>query len=142
VSEALSVEGRGCELFELMCTNDLEGIVAKKRGFDADDERLFNHLTIETKAARLADELADDAEFHWSDGLDDRGPAYISWEEPGGPALIRISVEEAVRGYLEEALRGKKEEFSNPDGLDNLDLLIEMASGAGPGDIDFGHGPA
>ena len=30
VSEALSVEGRGRELFELMCTNDLEGIVAKR----------------------------------------------------------------------------------------------------------------
>jgi len=30
VSEALSVEGRGCELFELMCANDLEGIVAKR----------------------------------------------------------------------------------------------------------------
>ena len=32
VSEALSVEGRGRELFELMCTNDLEGIVAKRLG--------------------------------------------------------------------------------------------------------------
>jgi bifunctional non-homologous end joining protein LigD len=30
VSEALSVEGRGRELFELMRTNDLEGIVAKR----------------------------------------------------------------------------------------------------------------
>jgi ATP-dependent DNA ligase len=30
VSEALSVEGRGRELFELMCTNELEGIVAKR----------------------------------------------------------------------------------------------------------------
>ena len=30
VSEGLSVEGRGCELFELMCANDLEGIVAKR----------------------------------------------------------------------------------------------------------------
>ena len=30
VSEALFVEGRGCELFELMCANDLEGIVAKR----------------------------------------------------------------------------------------------------------------
>ena len=30
VSEALSVEGRGRELFELMCTNDLEGIVSKR----------------------------------------------------------------------------------------------------------------
>jgi bifunctional non-homologous end joining protein LigD len=30
VSEALSVTGRGRELFELMCTNDLEGIVAKR----------------------------------------------------------------------------------------------------------------
>lgn len=30
VSEALSVEGRGCELFGLMCANDLEGIVAKR----------------------------------------------------------------------------------------------------------------
>jgi len=30
VSEALSVEGRGRELFELMCTNDLEGVVAKR----------------------------------------------------------------------------------------------------------------
>ena len=30
VSEALSVAGRGCELFELMCANDLEGIVAKR----------------------------------------------------------------------------------------------------------------
>jgi bifunctional non-homologous end joining protein LigD len=30
VSEALSVTGRGCELFELMCANDLEGIVAKR----------------------------------------------------------------------------------------------------------------
>ena len=30
VSEALSVAGRGRELFELMCTNDLEGIVAKR----------------------------------------------------------------------------------------------------------------
>jgi bifunctional non-homologous end joining protein LigD len=39
VSEALSVEGRGCELFELMCTNDLEGIVAK-RFVDAYDPRV------------------------------------------------------------------------------------------------------
>ena len=30
VSEALSVAGRGRELFELMCTNDLEGVVAKR----------------------------------------------------------------------------------------------------------------
>jgi bifunctional non-homologous end joining protein LigD len=30
VSEALSVTGRGRELFELMCANDLEGIVAKR----------------------------------------------------------------------------------------------------------------
>ena len=30
VLEALSVAGRGRELFELMCTNDLEGIVAKR----------------------------------------------------------------------------------------------------------------
>jgi len=30
VSEALSVEGRGCELFDLMCAHDLEGIVAKR----------------------------------------------------------------------------------------------------------------
>jgi DNA ligase-1 len=29
-SKALSVEGRGRELFELMRTNDLEGIVAKR----------------------------------------------------------------------------------------------------------------
>ena len=30
ISEALSVTGRGCELFELMCVNDLEGVVAKR----------------------------------------------------------------------------------------------------------------
>jgi bifunctional non-homologous end joining protein LigD len=30
ITEALSVEGRGCELFELMCAHDLEGIVAKR----------------------------------------------------------------------------------------------------------------
>jgi ATP-dependent DNA ligase len=30
ISEALYVTGRGCELFELMCANDLEGIVAKR----------------------------------------------------------------------------------------------------------------
>jgi bifunctional non-homologous end joining protein LigD len=30
VFEALSVAGRGRELFELMCTNDLEGVVAKR----------------------------------------------------------------------------------------------------------------
>jgi len=30
ISEALSVAGRGRELFELMCSNDLEGIVAKR----------------------------------------------------------------------------------------------------------------
>jgi len=30
VSEALSVTGRGRELFELMCSNNLEGIVAKR----------------------------------------------------------------------------------------------------------------
>jgi bifunctional non-homologous end joining protein LigD len=30
VSEALSVESRGRELFELMCSHDLEGIVAKR----------------------------------------------------------------------------------------------------------------
>ena len=29
VSSSVSVTGRGCELFELMCSNDLEGIVAK-----------------------------------------------------------------------------------------------------------------
>jgi ATP-dependent DNA ligase len=30
IAEALSVTGRGRELFELMCSNDLEGIVAKR----------------------------------------------------------------------------------------------------------------
>jgi bifunctional non-homologous end joining protein LigD len=30
ISEALSVTGRGHKLFELMCANDLEGIVAKR----------------------------------------------------------------------------------------------------------------
>ena len=30
ISEALSVEGRGRELFELTCAHDLEGIVAKR----------------------------------------------------------------------------------------------------------------
>ena len=30
VSVPLSVIGRGCQLFELMCTHDLEGIVAKR----------------------------------------------------------------------------------------------------------------
>jgi len=30
ISEAVSVTGRGRELFELMCSNDLEGIVAKR----------------------------------------------------------------------------------------------------------------
>jgi hypothetical protein len=32
VTEAVSVEGRGCELFALMCAHDLEGIVAKAAG--------------------------------------------------------------------------------------------------------------
>ena len=30
ITEAVSVEGRGCELFALMCAHDLEGIVAKR----------------------------------------------------------------------------------------------------------------
>ena len=30
ISEALSVTGRGRDLFELICSNDLEGIVAKR----------------------------------------------------------------------------------------------------------------
>ena len=30
VSEPVSVTGRGCELFELVCEHDLEGIVAKR----------------------------------------------------------------------------------------------------------------
>ena len=30
IPEAVSVERRGCELFELMCAHDLEGIVAKR----------------------------------------------------------------------------------------------------------------
>jgi len=30
ISETLSVPGRGSELFELMCANDLEGVVAKR----------------------------------------------------------------------------------------------------------------
>jgi bifunctional non-homologous end joining protein LigD len=30
ISEALSVEGRGHKLFELMCAHDLEGVVAKR----------------------------------------------------------------------------------------------------------------
>jgi hypothetical protein len=29
IAEAMSVVGRGCELFALMCAHDLEGIVAK-----------------------------------------------------------------------------------------------------------------
>jgi bifunctional non-homologous end joining protein LigD len=32
VSEALSVRSRGCALFELMCSNDLEGVVGKRLG--------------------------------------------------------------------------------------------------------------
>ena len=39
VSEALSVAGRGRELFELMCINDLEGVVAKRR-VDPYDSRI------------------------------------------------------------------------------------------------------
>jgi ATP-dependent DNA ligase len=38
ISEALSVAGRGCKLFDLMCANDLEGIVAKRLA-DRDDTR-------------------------------------------------------------------------------------------------------
>ena len=30
MSEVLSVAGRGLKLFELMCTHDLEGVVAKR----------------------------------------------------------------------------------------------------------------
>jgi bifunctional non-homologous end joining protein LigD len=30
IAEALSVEGRGCELYKLVCAHDLEGIVAKR----------------------------------------------------------------------------------------------------------------
>ena len=30
ICEAVSVEGRGRKLFEMMCANDLEGIVAKR----------------------------------------------------------------------------------------------------------------
>jgi bifunctional non-homologous end joining protein LigD len=30
IAEAVSVEGRGCELYELVCGHDLEGIVAKR----------------------------------------------------------------------------------------------------------------
>jgi ATP-dependent DNA ligase len=42
VSEALSVEGKGCELFDLMCGNDLEGIVAKRLA-DPYDSRVKWH---------------------------------------------------------------------------------------------------
>jgi bifunctional non-homologous end joining protein LigD len=35
ITEALSVQGRGHELFELMRVNDLEGIVAKRLDFDS-----------------------------------------------------------------------------------------------------------
>jgi len=30
ISEALAVEGRGSELFDVMCANDLEGIMCKR----------------------------------------------------------------------------------------------------------------
>jgi bifunctional non-homologous end joining protein LigD len=30
IAEAVAVESRGCELYELMCAHDLEGIVAKR----------------------------------------------------------------------------------------------------------------
>ena len=39
ISEAISVEGRGRELFELMCAHDLEGIVAKRLA-DPYDQRI------------------------------------------------------------------------------------------------------
>ena len=39
VSEALSVAGKGRELFQLMCPNDLEGVVAKRR-VDPYDSRI------------------------------------------------------------------------------------------------------
>jgi ATP dependent DNA ligase domain len=46
ITEALFVTGRGCELFDLMCANDLEGIVAKRlddpyepRGLDGSRSR-------------------------------------------------------------------------------------------------------
>jgi ATP-dependent DNA ligase len=32
IAEAVSVEGRGCELYQLICAHDLEGIVAKRLG--------------------------------------------------------------------------------------------------------------
>jgi len=30
ITKTVSVTARGCELFELMCSNDLEGVVAKR----------------------------------------------------------------------------------------------------------------
>jgi bifunctional non-homologous end joining protein LigD len=56
ISAALSVTGRGCELFELMCANDLEGIVAKRlaiattRGRDGSRS---GQLHVDTPARRL-----------------------------------------------------------------------------------------
>jgi len=48
VSEALSVEGRGCELFDLMCSNDLKSIVAKRLA-DPYDPRVTRWLKIKNR---------------------------------------------------------------------------------------------
>jgi hypothetical protein len=99
------------------------------RGFSSHDPNLFNQDTIEGQAWELADNVIDNVKEEFA-GI---------WEE----------VVEDVQGWAASALAEQvpeveREYLANP--LGELDMLIELASGAPPhfggtGTINWGMGP-
>lgn len=90
------------------------------RGFDANDPKLFNPLTIEQQAMRLAEEVIGDVERDFSDIF-----------ENGETDIDHGEIKELVAATLNETIEQQKAAFV-VDETFGLEWLIHDASGVAP----------
>ncbi len=92
----------------------------EKRGFVATDPKLFSMLTIEDKAMELTDDIIAWAEVNFTEVTNDTVSFLDAAPAPAG---------DEVQNYLAEAVPQAKAEFLSPENVDNIDTLIQLASG-------------
>jgi hypothetical protein len=91
------------------------------RGLDANDPKLFNPLTIEQQAMRLAEEVVGDVENDFRDISAEIGLSILDQDE----------IKKLIGATLNETIEQKKSAFL-VDELFGLNWLIHDASGVAP----------
>jgi hypothetical protein len=90
------------------------------RGFEANDENLFNRLTIEQQAMRLTEEVVEEIEYQFTTIFDEMGSTVDENE-----------IKTLVAAALNEEIEEKKSAFLVHESC-GLDWLIHHAGGVAP----------